>query len=297
MVVQGIYPPVLTPFDESGALDERRLRTLAEFWAGHVHGMYVCGSYGSGPLMSPEERERVFEVLAETVGDRVGLIAHVGAIDTQTTLRLARHAEQHGAQAVAAVPPYYYTHNEAAICAHFEALLQAVSIPVYAYDNPKATGNPLSPALLDRLAELGLAGLKDSSFDISKLYMAMRVVRKPGFDFVIGSESLMLPAFVMGVRGCIAGLANPFPEVMRRFYEAAATGTPEDASRWQARVLKLWDLMHIDPSVSCAYALLSLRGFDAGFPRRPLLPLDAETMRRSREGLQALQVLWDGALG
>ena len=292
MKVQGIFPPIITPFDESGAVDEKRLRALAEFWAQYVHGMFVCGSYGSGPLLIPDERERVFEIVAGAVGEAFPLIAHVGAIDTATAVRLAQHAEAHGAVAVGAIPPFYYTYNERSMREYYQALIQSVSIPVYAYDNPKTTGNPISPALLNELANLGLAGLKDSSFDIGKLYMAMRVVEKPDFDFVVGSESMMLPAFVMGVRGCIAGLGNPFPEVMRRFYDVATTGTPEEAQQWQTDVLKLWDVLHIGPSVPTAYEILHLRGIDAGYPRRPLLRLDKETRERVRFAMDEMREVW-----
>lgn len=295
MKVEGIFPPILTPFDEAGAVDENRLRRLVNFWAQHVHGMFVCGSYGSGPLLTPDERELVFEIVSEEAGQTLPLIAHVGAIDTSTAIRLARHAEAHGAVAVAAVPPYYYAYDRPALREHFRALVEAVSIPVYAYDNPKTTGNPISPALLNELAALGLAGLKDSSFDIRKLYMAMRTVERPDFDFVIGSESLMLPAFVMGVRGCIAGLGNAFPEVMRAFYMAATTGTPGEARQWQADVLRLWDMLHIGPSVPTAYEILHLRGIDAGYPRRPLLRLDDTTHARLAEAMDEMQEIWSVA--
>ncbi len=292
MRIEGIFPPIITPFDEAGAVDEQRLRALVAFWAQHVHGMFVCGSYGSGPLLTVEERERVFEVVADKVAGRLPLVAHVGAVSTAAAVRLARHAEAHGAVAVGAIPPYYFTYGDQPLLEHYQTLVEAVSIPVYAYDNPKTTGNPISPALLDRLADLGLAGLKDSSFDIGKLYLAMRTVQRPGFDFVIGSESLMLPAFVMGVRGCIAGLGNVFPEAMRVFYTAAVSGTADEARQWQAQILKLWDVLHIGPSVPTAYEILHLRGIDAGNPRRPMLRLDADTRERVRQAMDALREAW-----
>jgi dihydrodipicolinate synthase/N-acetylneuraminate lyase len=254
--------------------------------------VFVCGSYGSGPLLTTAERQQVLEVAASTLSDKP-LIVHIGAITTNESIQLARHAEAHNAVAVAAVPPYYYSYSDTAIKEHFKAILDSVAIPVYAYDNPKTTGNAISPKLLDELAHIGLSGLKDSSFDIGKLYMAMRTVKKPDFDFVIGSESMMLPAFAMGVRGCIAGLANAFPEVMHRFYQAAISGNGEEARAWQERVLILWDILHIGPSVPTAYELLRIRGFDPGQPRRPLLPLDADTRRTLEKAVEDNRSLWD----
>lgn len=292
MNVVGIFPPILTPFDKNGDFDPDRFRQLLGFWSQYVDGMFVCGSYGSGPLLTVAERQFVFEVASETVHDKP-LIVHVGAITTDESIKLARHAEKHGAVAVAAVPPYYYSYNGRAIKEHFKAILESVSIPVYAYDNPKTTGNSISPELLNELAQLGLGGLKDSSFDIGKLYMAMRTVKQPGFDFVIGSESLMLPAFSMGVRGCIAGLGNPFPEVMHRFHQAVIEGKADEARQWQEHVLILWDILHIGPSVPTAYELLRLRGKDPGYPRRPLLPLDPATRDKLQAAFEEARELWE----
>lgn len=292
MKVKGIFPPIITPFNENGQIDKRRFEELLEFWSKFVDGMFVCGSYGSGPLMSLEERELVFEIVSKNVTTKP-LIAHVGAITTSMAVQLARHAEKNGAVAVAAVPPFYYSHTARSIQAHFEAIINAVSIPVYAYDNPKTTGNPLTPELLSALANLGLHGLKDSSFDIGKMYMAMRTVERPDFDFVIGSESLMLPAFTMGVRGCIAGLGNPFPEVMKKFHSVVLSGSAEDAKNWQTRVLKLWDILHIGPSVPTAYEILRLRGMDPGYPRKPFLPLEKSTSKKLEEALEKTKDLWD----
>ncbi len=292
MTVEGIFPPIITPFDDQGRIDRDRFETLLGFWDLFVDGFFVCGSYGSGPLMSPDERESVFEIAAGMISSKP-LIVHVGAISTNESVRLARHAEENGASAVAAVPPYYFSYDERSIHAHFKAIIQAVSIPVYAYDNPKTTGNPISPQLLSDLADHGLKGLKDSSFDIGKLYMAMRTVQNPGFDFVIGSESLMLPAFAMGVRGCIAGLANVFPEVMQRFHAAVLSGSSEDARGWQERVLILWDILHIGPSIPTAYELLRLRGKDPGYPRRPMLGLDEHSRMALQQAFENNRELWE----
>ena len=216
-----------------------------------------------------------------------------GAITTSIAVRLARHAERYGAVAVAAVPPFYYSYDSRSILAHYEEIINAVSIPVYAYDNPKTTGNPITPEQLKVLSNMGLHGLKDSSFDIGKLYLAMRTIERSDFDFVIGSESLMLPAFAMGVRGCIAGLGNPFPEVMQKFHSVVLSGSAVDAKEWQERVLILWDILHIGSSIPTAYEILRLRGMDPGYPRKPLLPLEEAKIKKLEEALEKTKDLWD----
>jgi len=293
MRLSGIIPPLLTPFKEDGEVDFDRIPVLVEFLRPYVKGFFVCGTYGSGPLMNVEERKRVFEAVAACVDDSCQLVAHVGTANQRDTLELAAHAAQHSAKAVTAVAPYYFHHDEETLFEYFRALIRAVRLPVYLYDNPGTSGNPVSPALIDRLAEIGLNGVKDSTFDISKTYTVMRTVRKKDFDVVIGSESLLLPAFAMGAQACIAGLANPLPELVNRLYEAARSDNGPLARELQAHVLKMWDVLHFGPSVPSALAMLEVRGVDAGYPRRPMRPLGKETYGKVEAAMRDNRSLWD----
>ena len=151
----------------------------------------------------------------------------------------------------------------------------------------------MSPELINRLAVVGLAGVKDSTFDIGKTYLVMRNVRKSEFDIVIGSESLLLPAFVMGVQACISGLANALPELMNRLFNAAIKNDVLKARDLQMKVLRMWDVSHICPSNPTAYAMLRIRGIDAGYPRQPILPLSKDDYKRVEIAMKETQSLWD----
>jgi len=290
--LEGIIPPILTTFDEDGNVDQKRLENFARFLKPHVQGFYVCGTYGSGVLMNVDERKRVLEVLSQFVDDKFKVIAHVGTTNTRDTLSLAKHAEAHHALAVAAVPPFYFRHNEEAVFSFFQDLINAVSIPVYLYDNPGATGITVSPELIDRLAKVGLHGVKDSTFDIGKTFQVMRKVKVEDFDVVIGSESLMLPAFLMGSRACISGLANVMPELMQKLFKTAIVRDFEQASLLQSDVLKMWDILHYGPSTSTAYAMLKVRGVDAGIPRRPILPIDPDLYKKIEAAMLQAESTW-----
>lgn len=292
MRLSGIIPPLLTPFKENGEVDLERIPLLVEFLKPYVKGFFICGTYGSGALMSIDERKSVFEAVAACVDGSYQLVVHVGTTNQRDALELAKHAAQHHARAVSAVPPYYFHHDDEALFQFFQALINAVPVPVYLYDNPGASGNPVSPDLINRLAEVGLHGVKDSTFDISKTYAVMRKVQKPEFDVVIGSESLLLPAFVMGAQACISGLANVLPELMSRLHEAARSNDLVLARDLQTKVLKMWDILHFGPSTPTAFAMLQIRGIEAGQPRRPMLPLRKEIYARVQNAMRELESLW-----
>lgn len=292
MRLEGIIPPILTPFNEKGEVDFARLVSFANFLKPHIQGFYVCGSYGSGVLMNVNERKQVFEELSGFADGSFQLIAHVGTTNLRESLSLAEHAEAHRAVAVAAVSPFYFHYTEEALFQFFNDLIHAVSIPVYLYDNPGATGNQVSPELINRLADVGLNGVKDSTFDISKTYQVMRKVKKEGFDVVIGSESLFLPAFIMGSRACISGLANVMPELMQKLFQAACSGDFILTAELQRRVLEMWDILHYGPSTSTAYAMLKVRGINAGMPRRPFIPIEKDLFSKIESAMANSQSVW-----
>jgi dihydrodipicolinate synthase/N-acetylneuraminate lyase len=292
MKLQGIIPPILTPFTEKGEIDFARLANFANFLKPHVEGFYVCGSYGSGVLMNIDERKQVLEELSGFADGSFQLVAHVGTTNLKESVSLAEHAEAHHAVAVAAVPPFYFHYDDETLFRFFNDLIHAVSIPVYLYDNPGATGNQLSPELINRLANAGLHGVKDSTFDIGKTYMVMRKVKKEGFDVVIGSESLLLPAFAMGSQACVSGLANSMPELMHKFYQAACSGDLTLAAELQGKVLEMWDILHYGPSLSTAYAMLKIRGIDVGIPRRPFIPVEGDLYSKIESAMANSQSVW-----
>ncbi|MBN2005039.1 MAG: dihydrodipicolinate synthase family protein, partial [Anaerolineae bacterium] len=137
----GIIPPLTTPFTENGDVYEEGLRRLVEFQIEKgSHGLFICGTYGSGPIMTLEERKQVHEIVIDQVKGRITVVAHVGTTSTAQSVELAKHAKSVGADYVASIAPYYHRHDERTIVEYFRTLVKAVSIPVYVYNNPKASG-------------------------------------------------------------------------------------------------------------------------------------------------------------
>jgi len=267
--ISGIIPPLLTAFDKHGNLDEKAQREIVSFLIDKVQGFYPCGTYGSGPLMNVDERKRVAEVVIDEVAGRVPVIMHVGGASTRSVIELAKHAEEAGADAVASVPPIYYGFKEPEVERHFKALVDAVSIPVFVYNNPKTTGVSVSPDFLSHLAEMGIAGVKDSSFDIMVFYGYLRTVTKKDFIPVIGTEALILPAVSMGARASVSGLANAIPEPVVELFNAVKQGDLETARPLQSKVSTMRDIMHYAPTLPMIQAVLRERGVNAGYPRLP----------------------------
>ena len=288
--ITGIIPPLLTAFDKSGAFDPVAQKEIVNFLVDKVQGFYPCGTYGSGPLMSVDERKQVAEVVINEVNGKIPVILHVGSCSTQSVVELAKHGEQAGADAVAAVPPIYYGFGDDAVERHFQELVNAVSIPVFIYNNPKATGVSVSPKLLRRLAEMGVAGIKDSSFEIITFWNLMWSVTKPDFIPVIGTEALILPAVGMGAHAAVCGLANAIPEPVVELYEAVKSKDMARAAALQEKVSKMRDVMHLAPTLPMIQAVLREQGVNTGYPRMPFAFPEQSLIDRAMSEFRALGV-------
>lgn len=264
----GVIPPVITCFDKSGGINEKAQRTLVRWLSERVQGFYPCGTYGSGPLMSTEERMKVAQIVNEEKGNAFAMI-HVGAVTTAEAVKLAKHAQEIGADGIGAIPPYYYDYSQEQLTNHYKALIDAVHIPVLLYNNPGLSNNPVAPKTLAALADYGLAGVKDSAFDLINFYQYKLAVNKPDFLFIIGTEAIAASALDVGASGVIAGLANCFPEFMQDFYKTWQAGNSAETAKKQLDVLKARNILKLDQTLPMTYAILRMRGMDPGYPRAP----------------------------
>ncbi len=144
---KGVLIPVITPFHEDSTVDEPVLRQLVDFYvSASIHGLFALGSAGQGPAMSAEERKATAEIIIDQAGGRTPVIVHVGCADTPTTVELAKHASEAGADAIGVIPPYYYCDTpQSAILEHFKTVSEAAPLPIFIYENPKYCGISISP--------------------------------------------------------------------------------------------------------------------------------------------------------
>jgi 4-hydroxy-tetrahydrodipicolinate synthase/2-dehydro-3-deoxy-phosphogluconate/2-dehydro-3-deoxy-6-phosphogalactonate aldolase len=290
MAFEGIIPPTLTAFNADGSLDLGRTRWHINYVIdGGVHGVFPCGTMGEGPLLAFDEKVQVIAAVVQAAGERVPVLAGVGCPSTHETLRLAREAEREGADAVIVVTPYYYAPNEDGVLAHYQAVAEAVDIPVLVYHIPSRTGNRLPLGLLPRLKEIpDVVGLKDSSGDVSWLQSAMALA--PKWRFFVGSDTLLYVGFSLGVNGAVSGVANLFPQLVVALYDAARTGDWQRARELQATVMGVRDAVRAGPYLSGMKAGLRTLGHDIGDPRLPMVGMSAEQEETLRKQLRAVSV-------
>lgn len=273
---RGVYTVMITPLDESGAVDLKALAVFTEWQVREgIHGLIPLGSTGEFLSLSEEERDGVAKTVIETVAGRVPVLIGAGAEDTRECVRLSRKAEEMGADGVMIIPPFYSTPTDDELVQHYRSIASAISIPIMVYNNPATANVDLKPELVKRIAEIeGCDYIKESTLEVTRV---RDIIRLAGDNMTVFGGILGFESFVMGAEGWVAVASNVAPGPMARIFELVADEKKID----EARALYLHWLPIIQAVGGQAYvagskSLLTHMGFAAGAPRPPRLPLPIE---------------------
>jgi dihydrodipicolinate synthase/N-acetylneuraminate lyase len=275
-MIKGVLVPNITIFDKEGNVDiEKTKWHMSWMFEKGVDGLFLTGSYGAGPLMTKEERIDIFKAAKEVVKNFSGktLIAHVGCADSKSTVELAKAAEKIGVDAIGAVPPFYYKYEEEQIIEYYKDIIDNVKLPVYAYNNPSTTRFTFTVKTVNKLEALGLAGVKDSPCNVgflSSIYYEKKNQKKD-FQLIIGTSSGWLPFYYMGIKSMIAGMCNYAPEIVVDLYKYTLNNETEKAEKAYSLMMDLSKKMHFTDSTIASHIGITVRGFDAGYARRPMI--------------------------
>jgi len=149
---RGIFVIVVTPFTESYELDEASLRKQIRFCieAG-AHGLVGPANASEFPTLSDDERKRWLEIVVHETGGQIPVIAATTAGHALPAIELSRFAQGLGADGVMAMPPHILKPDADGCYAYYQALADAMDIPVMIQNYPPPVGTPMSSALVARM--------------------------------------------------------------------------------------------------------------------------------------------------
>lgn len=275
--MDAIAPPLVTPFDAEGEVDEDRLVRLVDWIVGRgVTFLVPCGSNSEAELMSVEERARVVELVAERAPDDVPVLAGTGHPGLRETLRQTELAAEAGADGALVVTPFYYGHDQATLADYYRTVADESSIPIYLYSVPKLTHVTLEPDAVGELAtHPNIAGMKDSSGDLEAFQRERRLAGEE-FELFVGSGSVFAHALAAGADGAILALANIAPERTSEVFDLHQAGKGEQARALGAELVELNRAVTARFGVPGLKAAMRERGAPAGHARAPHQPVCEE---------------------
>ncbi|MFF0408851.1 dihydrodipicolinate synthase family protein [Kitasatospora sp. NPDC004745] len=277
--LDGVIAYPVTPFTPDGErVDADRLAALVErLVASGVHAVAPLGSTGESAYLEESEWRTAAEAAVSAVAGRVPTVVGVAELTTRGAVRRARLAERAGASAVMVLPLSYWRLDEREIVRHYTEVADAVGIEVMVYNNPATAGVDLGPELMVSLVEgvENITMVKESTGDLGRMHRLHHLTGGE-LPFYNGSNPLAFAALTAGAAGWCTAAPCLIPEETLALHRAVRAGDLAGAAEVFRRQLGVLQFIVRGGLPTTVKAGLALRGFDAGGPRPPLLPLDAE---------------------
>ena len=288
--LDGIFPPIPTPFDLQGDIAYPRLAENLEKWnAFDLSGYVVLGSNGEAVFLDTRERLRVLETARQAIPREKLLIAGTGSESTRATIALTRQAAEVGADAALVITPHFFGGKMRfdALVRHYQSVAESSPIPVVAYNVPKFTGVDMDAATVARMAQHpNIIGIKDSSGNVAKLTDVVRLT-SDAFQVLVGTASVLLAGLTVGAVGGVVALGNVAPQQSIDIFRLFQTGKIDEAAELQRRMLPVNVAVTARFGVAGLKMALDMLGYYGGPVRPPLLDLTGSELQALRDILVA----------
>lgn len=253
----GLFIPHVTPFNPDGSLDAESLTRLTKHFAGiaSVTGLVSCARIGEGPVLSIEEKRRVYEVSGKAVHD-AGKV-HIAAIAAQSTdeaVNLTRDLEKLPVDGVMIFPPLLFAWGKVdpdLKVRFFEDLARETKLPIVLFQVP-VKSYYYDPQTICRIARLeNVVAFKEASFDINLFTETVQALKrdKAAMRVLTGNDRFVAESYQLGANGALIGVANVATEKWGALDIAGRAGKFDEAAAIQKELESIKELVFSEPIV------------------------------------------------
>ena len=288
---RGSMVALVTPFHDD-TLDELALKRLIELHVSSGTSAVVpCGTTGESATLSHDEHDRVIEMTVQAARGRIPVIAGTGSNNTREAIRLTKHAKQVGADAALLISPYYNKPTQRGLALHFQAIAEAVDLPLVIYNIPSRTAVNIEPETFAQLAAVkNIVAVKESSGNLEQMSRILQLTQGR-LALISGDDALTLPVLAIGGAGVISVAANIVPKDVAAMIEAFEAGRRAEAVRWHQRLLPLVKAMFLETNPIPVKTAMGMLGMMTPELRLPLCGMSEANEARLREALNAYGLL------
>ena len=277
MNFDGIWTPIVTPFNENGQLDLGPVAALIDrLVAQKISGLIVGGTTGEYYALSKQERKELLQCVASLAKGRITLMAGINATTTEESLDIGLYAKSLGYESILVAAPYYCQPTQEELLAHTLALDDAIDLPAMLYNFPARTGTEMSFEFIDALkGRPNFQSIKESTGSVERMH---RLINDYADQLQIGCgmDDQILEFFAWGARCWVGGASNFCGAQHVAMYQKCVVEKDLVAARALAeRFLPLLSVLE-QGGKFCQYVKYGceLAGVPVGHTRRPLLPLN-----------------------
>ena len=294
--LNGIYIPVITPFNKDESINFSAIKELTKFLADNgVTGIIPSGSTGEITALTTDEQIAINKAYIEAAHDNnIKVIASTGAYRTTDVIKMSQAAESDGADGIMAVTPWYMAPNEKELVAHYKAIHDSINIPVMLYHNPYYSTCLLSDKFMAKLYNEGcIDAVKERQADVFR-QQNLRHLTDDGFAIFYGYDVCPVETLSCWSDGWVCGTGNLFPKENSTVYHLAKERKMEEAMKAHTELIRPYLHLYSEADsygdvlwLQIIKEGLKLRGVDAGYCRKPVLSeLPDETMDRLKATLK-----------
>ncbi|MDE3056536.1 MAG: dihydrodipicolinate synthase family protein [Bacteroidota bacterium] len=274
--VNGILPPVTTPFRNGAVAYDALAQNIAKWNTTGLRGYVVMGSNGESVFLTRGEKLKLVEAATNALSSGKLLIAGTGSDSIKETIALSNDAADRGADAVLVLTPSFYKEQmkSAAFVRYFTEVAGSVRVPLIMYNVPKFTGVTIEADAVAVLAEHeNIIGLKNSSENTAHTAEIIASVPE-NFSVLVGTASVLYPGLAAGAAGGILALANIAPNECVELQRLIGEGKHAEASALQKKLIPVNKAITSKYGVAGLKAAMDMLGYFGGEPRSPLAPLE-----------------------
>jgi N-acetylneuraminate lyase len=288
----GLVAAPFTAFHPDGSLAPQTISGQARVLADNgVIGAFICGTTGEGPSLSSEERRAVAAAWVKARPASLKVIVHAGHLSLPEAQALARHAQEIGADAIAAIAPSFFKPARVEEVVQWCAAVASAAprLPFFYYHLPAMTHVSIKTADFLRQARdriPTLAGIKFTHEDLDDL-TATRALCGDDFEIMFGRDERLLSALKLGAHGAVGSTYNYVAPIYHRIRQALADDDLPAAERDQAKARAFIDIMNAAGGQPAGKAIMKLIGLDCGPCRLPLRTLSDDQIAQLRTELDA----------
>lgn len=289
----GPMPAVTTPFRDDFSLNEEAFfGNVARLFDAGATGMVAGGCTGEFWALTLAERARLAQWVAKACAGRGPAIIGTGAIRAEEVIEQIHSARDAGCDGVLVMPAYFAHLTEAEIVAHYETIDAASVLPIILYNIPGNAGNALTPAIVDRLADLdNVVAVKESSGNWGNFHDTLLRVHDRIRVFCGPSSMFGTAAVLAGADGLIDCFPNVWAPGCLDLWHATRAGRLDEAWALQETGIRLTQLFTAEgrtlyPSTKAIMDMLGVPG--GGPPRPPLRPLQGDQLTSLLQGYRSI---------
>jgi 4-hydroxy-tetrahydrodipicolinate synthase len=283
--LSGTGVALVTPFDQTGAIDFEALSNLVEHIINNgVNYLVVLGTTAETATLSKEEKKQVLAHVLKVNNARVPVVLGHGGNNTQELINQFSEYDFSQIDAILSVSPYYNKPTQEGIYQHYKAICAHSPVPVILYNVPGRTASNISADTTLRLAKefKNIIGIKEASGSMEQI---MKILNHKPKDFMVisGDDALTLPMIACGAEGVISVVANAYPKEFSSLVNDSLSGDFKSARINHFKLLEIIDNLFVEGNPAGIKASLKIRNLSHDHLRLPLVNVSEATYNKLKQ--------------